>query len=167
MSGLRSFLKCRSGAAAAEMVLLLPLLTVLLFGATELGYYFYCEHQVVKGLRDGARFASRQSMVGLNCVGNSPSAIPATVETAIKEMTRTGQISGGTERVPGWANSHLTVSVSCPTTAIKTGLYENEDNAPQINIVADVPYPSLFDGMGVLDSTYQLYASQQAAVMGI
>ena len=30
-----------------------------------------------------------------------------------------------------------------------------------------VDYPSLFDGLAVLDSTYHLNAEQQAAVMGI
>ncbi len=30
------------------MVLVAPLLILLMFGATELGYYFYSEHVVVK-----------------------------------------------------------------------------------------------------------------------
>ena len=146
---------------------MLPVTTALLFGTVELGYYLYCEHQVVKGVRDGARFASRQSLVDLNCIGNAPSSIPADVELAIQEITRTGQISGGSARIPGWVNADIDVDVTCPGTVINTGLYENEDNAPQINIDASVDYPSLFDGMAVLDSTYHLNAEQQAAVMGI
>jgi Flp pilus assembly protein TadG len=165
MSRLRAFLRCRSGSAAAEMALVLPFLVVLMFGAAELGYYFYNQHQVVKGVRDGARFASRQSFVALNC--NTGSTIPGDVETAIKEITRTGRISGGTARVPGWDNSDITVTVSCPSTAITTGIYRNEVNAPQVNVEATVSYASLFDGVGVIDSTYTLSASQQAAVMGI
>jgi TadE-like protein len=168
MSALRSLLNCRAGAAAAELVLMLPFTTALLFGTVELGYYLYCEHQVVKGVRDGARFASRQSFVGLNCIGGSTgSTIPADVELAIQEITRTGLISGGTARIPGWVNADIAVDVTCPGTAITTGIYENEDNAPQINIDAHVAYPSLFDGLAVLDSTYFLNAEQQAAVMGI
>ena len=48
----------RRGAAAAEMALVTPLLLVILFGAVELGNYFYNEHIVVKAVRDGARFAA-------------------------------------------------------------------------------------------------------------
>jgi hypothetical protein len=59
------------------------------------------------------------------------------------------------------------VSVSCPATVIDTGIYNGADNAPQVNVVARVAYPSLFDGAGVLTSSYKLNASQQAAVMGI
>lgn len=164
MSGLRSFLRCTAGAAAAELVLVLPVATALMFGTAELGYYFYCEHQVLKGVRDGARFASRQSFVGLNCAGGG---IPDEVVEAIQEVTRTGQISGGTARIPGWANADVAVTVTCPGTVINTGIYENEDNAPQVNLDARVAYPSLFDGMAVLDNTYFLNAEQQAAVMGI
>jgi Flp pilus assembly protein TadG len=168
MSARRSFLQCRFGSAAAEMALVLPFLVVLMFGGAELGYYFYNEHQVVKGVRDGARYAGRQSFVSLNCNGGTtPSAIPADVETAIQEITRTGQISGGTARVIGWVNEDVTVTLECPATVITTGIYQDEDNAPQVTVEATVDYASLFDGVGVIDSTYTLTASQQAAVMGI
>jgi len=161
----RSFMRCKSGAAAAEMALMLPFLVVLMFGALETGYYFYLEHQVVKGVRDGARFGARQSFVSLNCNGGS--TIPSAVETAIKEVTRTGKVSGGTARVPGWVNADVTVSVSCPVTPITTGIYAEEANAPQLNVTTTVAYASLFSGLGVIDSTYTLSATQQAAVMGI
>jgi Flp pilus assembly protein TadG len=160
----RSFLRCRRGGSAAEMALILPLLVVLMFGGLELGYYFYSQHQVVKGVRDGARYASRQSFVALNCDSRT---VPLGVETAIKEITRTGRVSGGTSRVPGWENGDVTVSLTCPTTAITTGIYAGETNAPQINLVAAVAYRSLFAGVGIIDDTYTLNASQQAAVMGI
>lgn len=167
MSGLRAFLADNTGSPAVEMVLVLPIVMALLFGSVELGYYFYAEHQVVKGVRDGARFGSRQSFVDLNCTGNTPSSVPSGVETAIQEITRTGQISGGTARIPGWVNEDIDVSVTCPGTAVTTGIYEGSDNAPQINVAASVAYPSLFDSLGFIDLTYTLNASQQAAVMGL
>jgi hypothetical protein len=167
MSAQRFITQCASGAAAAEMALMLPLLVLLLFGGSELGYYFYCEHQVVKGVRDGARYGSRQSFVALNCNGGGPSTVPADIESSIKEITRTGRVSGGRSRVPGWDNGDITVTVTCPTTVIDTGIYNGADNAPQINVVANVSYPSLFDGVGLVDSSYTLNASQQSAVMGI
>lgn len=161
---LRSLLDCQRGGPAAELALILPFLVVMLFGGLELGYYFYSQHQVVKGVRDGARYASRQSFVDLNCDTGS---VPADVETAIQEITRTGRVSGGTARVPGWENDDIMVSLTCPGTAITTGIYAGESNAPQINLVASVAYQSLFEGVGIIDSTYTLNASQQAAVMGI
>lgn len=169
MNARRSLLKCGSGAAAAEMALVLPFLLILLFGSVELGYYFYNEHQVIKGVRDGARFAARQSFEVFNC-NSGPVAdenIPAGVKNPIKEVTRTGQPSGGTARVVGWSNSDIKVSITCPATPVTTGIYRNEVNAPQINIVTTVSYRSLFAGLGVANNTYRLNASQQAAVVGI
>ena len=165
MSRIRAFCRCQSGAAAAEMALLVPLLVLMMFGAVEVSYYFYSEHQVVKGVRDGARYASRQSFVSINC--KTGSTIPAAVSTAIKEVTRTGQPANGTARIPGWVNGDVAVSVSCPTTAVTTGIYRTEPNAPVVTVSATVDYPSLFDGVAILNDSYDLNASQQAAVMGI
>ncbi len=162
MRSLRSFLCCTEGAAAAEMVLVLPFLIVLLFGGLELGTYFYYEHQVVKGVRDGARYAGRQAFSAINC---PTAAVPATVLADIQEVTRTGQLGSGTARVPGWVNGNVTVSVTCAATS--TGIYKNEAGAPRVNVVADVAYRSLFGGLGVITSSYRLRASQQAAVMGL
>lgn len=165
MSLLRAFLRCRSGASAAELALMLPLLVVMLFGAIEVSYYFYNSHQVVKGVRDGARFASRQSFVSINCT--SGYSMPAATQSAIKEVTRTGQISGGTARVPGWDNDEIEVSVSCPAIPLTTGIYQTEPNAPVVIVTAVVDYQSLFDGVGILTDRYFLNATQQSAVMGI
>jgi Flp pilus assembly protein TadG len=164
MMMVRSFIRCQRGGSAAEMALILPLLVVLMFGGLELGYYFYSQHQVVKGVRDGARYASRQSFVALNCDSGT---VPLNLRIEIQEVTRTGRVSLGTSRVPGWKNGDVTVSLTCPTTAITTGIYAGETNAPQINLVAAVAYRSLFAGVGIIDDTYTLNASQQAAVMGI
>jgi Flp pilus assembly protein TadG len=165
VTNLRSFARRQDGAAAAELALLLPLLVLMLFGAIEVSYYFYSQHQVVKGVRDGARFASRQSFESINCT--SGYSLPSAIETSIKEVTRTGQTSGGTARVPGWDNTDVVVAVSCPATPLTTGIYRTEPNAPVITVTANVAYQSLFDGVGILTDSYQLNAAQQAAVMGI
>lgn len=144
------------------MALMLPMLLVLLFGGFEAAYFMYVEHEVLKGVRDGARYGSRQSFIDATCTAITPS-----VETAIKEVTRTGQPGGGTSRVPGWDNAEVTVTSSCPATAIATGIYKGAPNAPQINISANVPYPSLFNALGMIDLNITLRATQQTAVMGI
>lgn len=167
MIGWRSFQACRNGAAAAELALLLPLMVVMLFGAIEVSYYFYNQHQVIKGLRDGARYASRQSFAEINCTGSS---IPSDLVNDIKEVTRTGQISGGTSRVPGWVNDQITVGLDCAGsggTAITTGIYSSEPDAPIVTISTTLQYQALFEGVGILNSSYSHSASHQAAVMGI
>lgn len=163
MSFFRAFMRCERGAAAGELALLLPLLVLMMFGAIEMGYYFYNQHQVVKGVRDGARYAARQSFVSINC--NTGSTIPSGVVTAIQEVTRTGRPSGGTTRVVGWVNSQVTVAVTCR--AVTTGIYRTEPNAPVVTVAATVPFDSLFNGLGVIRNSYELHAKQQAAVMGI
>ena len=165
MIRLRAFFRNESGASGAELALILPLLVVMLFGAIEISYYFYNQHQVVKGVRDGARYASRQSFNNINC--NTGYSMPAATQTAIQEVTRTGRPSGGTARVPGWVNADVTVTVSCPATAVTTGIYTGEANAPIVTVTAAVDYESLFDGVGLLTDDYALNASQQAAAMGI
>ncbi|MGL5837065.1 MAG: TadE family protein, partial [Sphingorhabdus sp.] len=69
---IRSFMQCRKGAAAAEMALVTPLLMIIMFGAFELGNYFYSQHVVTKAVRDGARFASRSLPIDVDCT-----ALPA------------------------------------------------------------------------------------------
>src|SRR5690349_1119608 len=56
-----NLLRDRSANAAAEMALVTPLLLILMMGCAELGNYFWNEHTLVKAVRDGARFAARQS----------------------------------------------------------------------------------------------------------
>lgn len=154
------------GAAAAEMALMVPLLVLLVFGAIEVGHYFYSEHMVIKGVRDGARFASRQSFADVNCTTGS--TIPTTVETAIKEVTRTGQVANGTPRVSTWtSNAQVVVAKTCAISDYTRGIYSSQPAAPIITITAAVPYASLFAGLGVITSSYTLNATQQSAVMGI
>jgi Flp pilus assembly protein TadG len=159
---LASFLRDRSGVAAAEMALVTPLLVVLLFGTFESGNYFWNEHIVIKGVRDGARFAGRQSFGNVDCAGiNGPTA------QAIKNLTRTGQASGGTARLSGWTDSQVTVTVSCDagtTTGIYTG---HAGGAPRVTVSTTVPYTSLFGTVGFNTSGLSLSASAESAVMGI
>src|SRR5690349_2849055 len=99
----------RSGAAAAEMALVAPLLLAIMFGSMELGYYFYSQHVVVKAVRDGARFAARAGFADYNC---SDDSINATTVANIQRVTRTNQVAvGGTARLPNWTDD-TTVQVT-------------------------------------------------------
>lgn len=167
---LRHFLKDERGSPAAEMALMLPLLLILVFSSMEGAYYLYLEHQVVKGVRDGARFAARQSFTYYDCGSTglvNDSGSPS-VTDQIKNVTRTGSTSSSANsRVPGWSLADTTVIVACPGTAVNTGIYAQMANAPQVTVSATVSYPSLFAALSGIGVNVNLNASQQAAVMGV
>lgn len=161
------FWRNRRGAAAAEMALITPLLITIMFGGFEAGAYFWTEHKVIKGVRDGARFAARQPFSSFSCSALTNSAALAEV----KNLTRTGQLSGGTAKVSGWTDSQVTVAVSCNAPVANTytagGLYTNQTGgATRVTVSTTVPYPSLFRTLGFNTTGAVVKASANAAVMG-
>lgn len=167
MTMLRRFHSSNNGAAAAEFAMILPLSLLLLFTGIEAGHYMYQRHQVAKGLRDGARFASRQSFDLVNC-RNGSGSIDSGIEASVVNLSRTGKISGGSPRVANWQTSDITVSVSCPTSAeSQTGIFDSDEPAPQVNITTQFNYDSFFNGLGVVNDSFAISGSQQATVMGI
>jgi Flp pilus assembly protein TadG len=161
----------RRGSAAAEMGLVLPLLTILLFGTAELGNFFLNEHAVMKAVRDGARYASRLPM------SDFPSCTPTSAaETRIRNVTRTGSIAGATagNRLAYWedtmgGSTTVIVTAVCDTSGTYTGIYEGLTmGVPVVTVQATVPYRSLFGFFGLFNSTtFNLNARSQAAVAGI
>jgi Flp pilus assembly protein TadG len=154
--------KQQSGTAAAEMALVTPLLITLMFGAFELGNYFLSEHVVVKAVRDGARFAGRQSFDTMPCGG------PAANETQIKNLVRTGTLTGTSPRLAGWtSNTTITVTITCePTASGYSGIYSGLTDVPIVTVSASVPYSSLFNSLGFSSASLNLNAESQATVMG-
>lgn len=156
-----SLLRDRSGAAAAEMALLLPLALVLMFAALEGGWFILCEHRVVKGVRDAARYASRLDFSNYSC----PSTFNGSA-TTVKNLARTGQLSGGSPTVPGWTDADVTIAVTCASNT--GGLYSVvAGNAPQVKISAHVAYPALFGTLGFATTSLYLNASAQSPVAGL
>ncbi|HJS13088.1 TadE family protein [Sphingopyxis sp.] len=162
-----SFLRCRSGAAAAEMALILPMLIAIMFGGFEGGAYLWTEHKVVKAVRDGARFAARQSFSVFDCTGITDAAVLARVQN----LTRTGETSGGTAKILGWDdNDQIIVTAACQTgqSYSDQGVYATEiSGATHVTVSATVPYPSLFGTLGFDTTGATVTASANAAVMGI
>ncbi|PKP86345.1 MAG: pilus assembly protein TadE [Alphaproteobacteria bacterium HGW-Alphaproteobacteria-17] len=163
------FFMCRSGAAAAEMALILPMLIAIMFGGFEAGAYLWTEHKVVKGVRDGARFAARQSFTAYNC----STITDATILGQVQNLTRTGQLSGGTAKVSTWTdNSQVTVTAACQAPVANeytsSGVYATQaDGAIHVTVSSTVAYPSLFGTLGFNTSGAVVKASANAAVMGI
>ncbi len=169
MMMVRQFIQCQRGAAAAEMALVAPLALLLFFSAVETGHYFYSQHQLVKAVRDGARFGARHSFDDVNCRSGTP-FIATDLQTDIRSVALTGQLSGANETRSGWDSSEISfaVTVTCPSVAeATTGIYEAAEPAPVINVAATIGYNSLFNGLGIISDSYDLNASQQASAMGI
>ena len=173
MLGAKAYLACRKGAAAAEMALLLPLMVLILLGMFEGGYYMYSQHLATKGVRDGARFAARQSFTKYNCAtAATPPALTDVSDTAlvadVQNITRSGRPDGTAQPyLPGWAASDVTVQYNCDS-ATSTGMYRSvAGGAPRVQVTANVAYVPLFGMLGFDTSNIRLRAEAQAAVMGI
>jgi Flp pilus assembly protein TadG len=174
MSWLRTLLGDRRGAAAAEMALMLPFLLTLLFVTFEGGYFLWNEHKVVKGVRDGARYAARlpfSRYAGCPVAPDAPAAVTDPTLTAIRQVTRTGKLSGGTPTLGGWLDTHITVT--CDQVAGAGGLFDaNAGRAPRVNVSAAVPYPpspitALAGVLGFDADGITLRASAHSSVMGL
>jgi Flp pilus assembly protein TadG len=160
-------LRQSSGTAGVEMALVAPLLIALMFGSMELGYYFYSEHVVVKAVRDGARFASREGFDKYTGCPDDPQA-DSTLVTNTQNVTRTNQVaSGGTARLAGWTdNNSVEVTVSCEPLGTYGSFYEGLTDIPVVTVKATVPYPSLFSMAGFNTAGLTLTAASEAPVMG-
>jgi Flp pilus assembly protein TadG len=161
------------GSAAVEMALVSPMLLILMMGAVELGNYFYSQHILVKGVRDGAIYAARQDIAtNYDCSAGTPT-VPSTVVTNTKQLVRTGQLTGGTDRLPNWTSgsTSFTVTVSCVTAAGGTtlgGMYtSNGGKVPVVTVTAQLPYRSVLGRMGFDATSLDLYATEQTAATGV
>lgn len=134
---------------------MLPLLILLMFGGLEAAHYFYVEHQVVKGVRDGARYAARLPFGSV------------LDDTIIKNVTRTGVIAGGTPRVRNWENDNIEVSFGCAAATNLAGIYKTLNCPRVVTVSTTFAYTSLFGALTGFDVNVNVHASQQAAVMGV
>jgi hypothetical protein len=174
----RSIWKDCTGAAAAEMALVLPLLLVILFGSVELGNYFMDQHSLVKAVRDGARYAARQSFTYYpGCSGEPDAPVPDDT----KNVVMSGYLGGGSDLTPNIAPSDITLSVSCASTAggqDMLGIYRSRFGgncggaaangcAQTVTVSASVAYRPILSAFGFTGIGVHLNASSQAAVQGI
>ena len=169
MMSRRSLLRDRQGAAAAEMALVAPLLCAILIGSVELGSFFYNEHILAKAVRDGARYAARQSFTLYGCSGAPGGSVVANTQA----LVRTSLLAGGSDRFPDIENGDITLTTSCATMLgtqdMRSGIYKNMTaGAPIVTVTARVDYnPVVGAAFGFSGVGMKLNASQQAAVMGI
>jgi hypothetical protein len=168
MMGPPRLLRTDRGSAGAEMALVTPLLCAILIGSVELGSYFYNEHILEKAVRDGARFAARQSFTNYGCSG----APTGTVVADTRALVRTALLSGGADRFADIVDGDITLSTSCTTSVSgqnMTGIYRGRTTgAPVVTVSARVDYtPVIGAAFGFSGAGMKLNASEQAAVTGI
>lgn len=166
MTILARLFRREGGTASAEMALTLPMVMALIFGAFEGGNYMLTEHKVIKGVRDGARYAARLPFDSYDCATGE---VTTAAETQIKAVTRTGQPDAtGALRVNGWGSNanDVTVSLDCDDTTA-TGLYQDRGTAPRVLVSTVVPYPSIVGTLGFDTTGAVVRAQSQAAVMGL
>ena len=158
---------CRA-AAAAEMALVLPFLLVIILGSLELGNYFMNEHSLVKAVRDGARFAARQSFANYTACSGSPGG---TVQDDTRKIVMNGYLSGGTVITPNIQSTDISVTTSCKSIAggqSMSGIYFGRaDGAQVVNVTASVNYRPIVGALGFTGIGFKLNATSEAAVAGI
>lgn len=137
--------------AASEFALILPLLTMLLFGFYEAGRMYWNYNIVQSSARDAARYAAR---LPLTCDSGGVGAFAdtsGTTQAQVQNLTRTGTLDGtGNPLVPGWAdNATVTVSVACVDNASATysGRYDGHAKIPTVSISAAAPHGAMFGGL--------------------
>ena len=80
----------------------------------------------------------------------------------------TGTLAGGSAKVSGWDPDDVEVDVGCEA-FVDTGIYTDlAAPGPLVTVsTGSVEYPSLFEALGFIDSSYHLRAQSSAAVSGI
>ena len=144
----------------------MPLMLTLMFGSAELGHYFYQEHIVVDAVRDGARFAARQTVDDVGCAG-----VDADVATSVKRATRLVSPNAAdieaNRRIYNWdSDATVTVSVACTENDGFGGLYVNMADLPRVRVEAIVSYNSLLSFLGFGGLSLNVRAASEAAVVG-
>lgn len=166
--GLSLLRRHSGGSAAVEMALVMPLLLILMFGSLELGNYFMNEHTLVKAVRDGARFAARQSFANYTACTGSPDAA---VVSATQNLVMNGALGGGTIITPNIQATDIGVTTSCMTEAAAqpmAGIYTGRtDGAQIVTVTASVAYRPVASAFGFSGSGLRLNAMSQAAVTGL
>lgn len=165
---------CR-GNAAAELALVAPLLLIIMLGCTELGNYFWNEHTLLKAVRDGARYAARQSFTNYNTCAPDPGTdlSSSTVGTNTQLIVQKGSLdSTQPDLLPNWSTATFKLTCISKTTAggqTMGGVYQNNSIGGQLVAVeATLTYrPIIAVALGFSGVGKQLYAQSQAAVTGI
>ncbi len=172
MCALRKFLRNRTGVASVEMALMLPVLFAFMFTTFEGGYYLWTEHKVIKGVRQGARYAARLPFSNFACssagtVTSLSNELGADVYDDIRNVVVYGNAAGtGHPKVRGWTRDDISISIDCDS-GTTTGLYKTKaGGAARVLVNTVVDYPAIYGLLGFDTGALKVRAQAQAAVAG-
>lgn len=137
---LPAWMASQRGSAAVEFALILPLLSVLLFGFFEAGRMFYTFNIASSAARDAARFGARLPMT---CAGFSA----AGDEARVKTLAATGDASSGAAAlIKGLTITNITVTYGCVANSASTysGVYEDVLSVPTVTVTINAPFRTIF-----------------------
>ena len=166
MERLTSFFQDENGAAAVEMALITPLLIVLMFGAFEMGHFFWNEHIVVKSVRDAARFASRQNSLFSPETCTEGAITSAETDNLARYGKLVVDVQNDKPLVRGWTTA-VSITLECPDVGAYAGIYDSKASIPVVMVSASVAYPAILGSLGFDTTGINLNAKSRAAVTGI
>jgi len=106
---MRNFLTNKTGAAAAEFAISLPLLISLVIGVAEFGRVLWCHQMLVQMARDATRYLTRV-----------PDPTNVNYQTNAKNLALYGSLSTGTPLMPA-SYGAVTLTFVGPTDIAPTG----------------------------------------------
>ena len=181
-TGIGEFLRRTGGNAGVEFALILPLLTLLCFGAIELGRALHDYHVVNETVRDAARLLSRTPA---NCPSAGQGAgtfQDGSVYTAAQQVQRaqalamTGNTNTATPapdllgywNYPGDAASTIVIRVDCidNTAGGFQGLYNGTTYVPHVFFQANVPFTFLLGELVTPNATIDFNIAHNVVVTG-
>ena len=134
------------GSSATEFALILPLLTLLLFGFYEAGRMYWNYNTVQSSARDAARYAARMPMTCDS--GGTGTFTDGADQAEIQNLTRTGTLDGtGDPLVGGWTdNASVVVAITCIDNSggAMSGRYGGYAKIPTVSITATAPHGTMF-----------------------
>jgi hypothetical protein len=77
----------QQGSVAVEFAIIVPILTLLVFGAADLGQAWYMRHVMLNGCQEGVRYATRYQTDG---AGNR--VLPSNLSPSIQDYILTGGV---------------------------------------------------------------------------
>lgn len=134
---IKGFLHHQSGASAAEFVLILPIMTILLFGAVDVGGLAWTKIQVGAAARAGASYALTNgfNVAGINSAVTNATGLTVTAGTPTQVFGCPNVTSGIVEVGNG--------SVACPDSGEMPGDY--------VTVGASADYSPIFGWPGLTD----------------